>query len=98
MHGSLKFPSKFYVNDATEEFEEFLFKDYMETSKVALVLLVGTIQKFIINSAALPAPPDPILHKSGNPSAPAGQTRLRSAHWPKAHISETSNSPIISVL
>lgn len=51
MHGSLKFPSKFYVNDATEEFEEFLFKDYMETSKVALVLLVGTIQKFIINSA-----------------------------------------------
>ncbi len=51
MHGSLKFPSKYYVNDATKEFEEFLFKDYMETSKVALVLLVGTIQQFIINDA-----------------------------------------------
>ena len=48
---SLKFPSKYYVNDATKEFEEFLFKDYMETSKVALVLLVGTIQQFIINDA-----------------------------------------------
>lgn len=51
MHGTLNFPSKYYIYDAIEEFDEFMIKEYTQCLEMAEALLVATIQQFVINDA-----------------------------------------------
>lgn len=51
IHGRLNFPNKYCPYDATEEFEEFYFKKYIETVKDAMSILISTIQEYIIQDA-----------------------------------------------
>lgn len=45
MHGTLPFPSKYYIKDATENFEKFLFNDYFETTKIANNFIISYYSK-----------------------------------------------------
>lgn len=51
MHGTLNFPSKYYIYDGIEEFDEFMRKEYSQCLEMAEALLVATIQQFVINDA-----------------------------------------------
>lgn len=51
IHGRLNFPNKYCPYDATEEFEEFYFKKYIETVEDAMSILISTIQEYIIQDA-----------------------------------------------
>lgn len=51
MHGALNFPSKYYIYDGIEEFDEFMRKEYSQCLEMAEALLVATIQQFVINDA-----------------------------------------------
>lgn len=51
IHGALNFPSKYYIYDGIEEFDEFMMKEYSQCLEMAEALLVATIQQFVINDA-----------------------------------------------
>lgn len=51
MHGTLNFPSKYYIYDGREEFDEFMHKEYIQCLEMAEAILVATIQQFVINDA-----------------------------------------------
>lgn len=52
VHGSLNFPSKFNIYDAKEEFEKFMYKDYMPTVITAQSILLATLRELIRHNAS----------------------------------------------
>ncbi len=51
IHGSLNFPSKYYIYDGLEQFDKFETQEYIQCLKISEALLVATIQQFVIRDA-----------------------------------------------
>ena len=49
IHGALNFPSKYYIYDEIEEFDEFMMKEYSQCLEMLEAVLVATMQQFVIN-------------------------------------------------
>lgn len=50
IHGSLNFPSKYYIYDGIAQFDKFTLEDYSQCLEMAEALLVATIQQFVIKN------------------------------------------------
>ncbi len=51
MHGTLPFPSKYYIYDASEVYNQFFTNHYERTTNIAVLLLIGSVQQFIMHDA-----------------------------------------------